>query len=223
MNAFVSKSLNSTAYWEMHIGQVESNTPTVLALHYMTGDHAAMGFVFDKFPKPLRVLSLQAAYPSGHEYGGYSWYPDEDAFYDRSEAEQAPDIRTVVDQVAAFLGEFKQLYPTKIALTGMSQGGDLSLGLAAYHPELLDLVIPCAGRLSAPMRQASFNKPPSVLPAIYLKQGANDPIVSPESAREVTAWLKSVGYNASLEEYPGVGHDISPEMVKDIQALLSNL
>jgi len=223
MTSPVSRTLNNVPYEEVQYGSVEAYTPIVVMVHYMGGNASAMHFILEGFPQALRAIFLQARYSSGDEIGGFSWYPDEEAFYDRSEAEQAPDIRAEADRLAAFLADLKKLYPAKIAVSGMSQGGDLSLALAAYHPELLDMAIPCAGRLSAPMRPASMNHASSVLPLVYLKQGAIDPIVSVESAREAAAWLKSVGYQVELQEYPQVGHDISRDMVKDIQQLLTTL
>lgn len=152
--------------------------------------------------------------------GGYSWYPDEGAFYQRSEAEQAPDIRRQADRIADFLTQLKAIYPVKTAVVGMSQGGDLTLALAAYYPELIDLAIPCAGRLSAPMRPQQFDR--HTLPRVLMQQGMDDPIVSVESAREAADWLVSVGYDAELREYPNTKHVLSEEMVGYIRQVLAS-
>jgi predicted esterase len=176
--------------------------------------------VFEEVHKPLRAIFLRGLHPSGDPLGGYSWYPDEGAFYERPEADQAPAIRAEADRIAAFLQQLQTLYPMKIMVTGMSQGGDLTLALAVYYPELVSLAMPCAGRLSPPMRPAQFDKPKDTLPTIHMMQGVDDEIVPVESAREAAAWLVGAGFKATLQEYPDTGHTISDAMVKDIQQLL---
>lgn len=216
------KLLGNMPYWEVEHGNPQPDTPIVVALHYMTGNANALLFMFKDFLKPLRVIALQGRYPLGEAgVGGYSWFPDEEPFYDQSEAEQAPDIRAEADQIADFLRELKGLYPAKVVVTGMSQGGDLSLSLAVYHPQVIDVVLPLAGRLSAPMRPAQVDSPQK--PKVFMKVGTDDHIVSVESSREVCGWLQSQGFTAELKEYPGVGHDISAAMVADVQAVLGGL
>ncbi len=214
-----AKSLGNMPYWEVEQSGFQPDTPIVVALHYMTGDANALLFMFKDFPKPLRVITLQGRYPLGEAgVGGYSWFPDEEPFYDQSEAEQAPDIRAEADRIADFLRELKGLYPAKVAVTGMSQGGDLSLSLAVYHPQVIDMALPLAGRLSTPMRPARVDSPQK--PKVFMKVGTDDHIVSVESSREAREWLQGQGYTAELREYPGVGHDISAAMVADIQGVL---
>lgn len=214
------KLLGDMPYWEVEQSGLQPDTPIVLALHYMTGDKDALMFMFNDLPKPLRVIALQGQYPSGDKkLGGYSWFVDEEQFYDRSEAEQAPDIRAEADRIAGFLTALKNQYPAKVAVSGMSQGGDLSLSLAAYHPKLIDVALPLAGRLSAPMRPAQVTS--AKKPQMFMKVGADDPIVSLESSCEACAWLQNQGYTAELRDYPGVKHDISADMVAHIQDVLT--
>jgi predicted esterase len=214
----IEKSLNGTTYWEMLVGDVQPDSPTVLALHYMTGDAASLQVLFKGVDRPMRVLFLQGRYP--YE-GGYSWYSDEEHFYDRAEVEQAPDIKQEADAIAAFLSAYKAQYSGKIAVTGMSQGGDLTLALCAYYPDLLHLALSMAGRLSSVMRPEQ--PPQTSLPRISMMQGADDPIVSVASAEEAVEWLKQSGYEAELHVYPGVGHAISYGMVDHIQQNLMAL
>jgi len=117
----------------------------------------------------------------------------------------------------------KSVYPAKVAVTGMSQGGDLTLSLAAFHPELMNLAIPCAGRLSPSMRPTQFNVSKHPLPRVFLKHGVDDPIVPVAFAREASNWLRSVGYNADLQEYRNTSHELSQAMVGDIQRILATL
>jgi predicted esterase len=217
---FTEKALNGRSYWEALNGEVSADSPIVIPMHFWTGNGTAMQFLFNGMTTPARVIGLQGLYPSGHEAGGYSWFPHGAAFYDEmTEVEQAPLIREEAAKVAEFITALKQEVQGKIIVTGMSQGGDLSLSLAAYHPDLIDIAIPCAGRLSAVMRPETPLNPSS---KIRMQQGTDDKIVSLESAREACDWLKNAGYDAVLEEYAGLGHDMSGTMVKRIQEIIAS-
>jgi predicted esterase len=220
MTTLVQKTLNDVIYWELQPDDpLPPATPIALFVHWMSGNANSMRVIFDGVRRPLRAVSLQGRYPSGDPLGGYSWHPDEVAFYNRSEAEQAVSIRSQADHIATFLRDLKQQYPAqKTVVSGMSQGGDLTLALAAYYPDLLDFAIPVAGRLSAPMRPTAIG--PARMPRVIMKSGVEDPIVSIASAREVCAWLQSVGYDAELMEYANTGHTLSDAMINDIRQLL---
>lgn len=221
MPALTPKSLGDMPYWEMQTGAPTPDAPLVLALHWMSGDAAAMRFIFDGMITPLRVITLQGRFPSGDPLGGYSWYTGESAFYDQSEDEQALQIEAEARRIAAFLRNYKALHPvSRIAVVGMSQGGDLTLALAQQHFELIDLAIPVAGRLPTALRLL-VDFLPAHLPQVRLMHGVDDPIVPIAAAREATAWLREFGCDATLQEYPGVGHVIEP-MAGDIRALLEN-
>jgi predicted esterase len=103
----------------------------------------------------------------------------------------------------------------------MSQGGDLTLSIATHDPELIDLALPIAGRISEPMRPAQIRG--DHLPRIVMLHGVDDPIVPIAGAREEIKWLQSAGFTGELKEYAGVEHDIAKDMVGDIQNLLRQL
>jgi pimeloyl-ACP methyl ester carboxylesterase len=132
----LEKTLQDIPYQEWQNGEITPETPVVLVLHWMGGDFTSLQFLFNEYRKPVRGVFLQAPYSGGDKFGGWSWFPDEEPFYDRPEAEQAPDIRAAADRVAGFLQALRALYPAKVAVTGMSQGGDISLALAAYTPTI---------------------------------------------------------------------------------------
>jgi phospholipase/carboxylesterase len=183
----------------------------------MTGTSEVMDFLFDGMQTPAKLYYPQAKYPSGHEAGGYSWFPQGMAFYDLADEEQALLIR---QEAAKLANVIRELQATgKVIITGMSQGGDLALHLAVYHPDVIDLAIPCAGRLSAVMRPDDVSDSSVV---IRMQQGEVDAIVSVESAREARNWLKGKGFDVDLDTYPDVGHDFSAEMIARIQGLVAS-
>lgn len=216
---YAEKSIGGRVYLERLHGTVTDESPVVIVMHWMTGTATALDFLFDGMQKPARLVFPQGAYPSGHEAGGYSWFPFELGFYEKSEEEQAPYIQQEAAQLATLIKELKTQHAGKIIVTGMSQGGDLSLHLAVYHHNLIDIAIPCAGRLSAPMRPDSAATP---LPKIRMQQGLADAIVSVDSARQARDWLKGQNFDVVLDEYADLGHDMSEAMRDRIQAIITS-
>lgn len=216
---YAKKSIGGQVYLERLHGAVTEESPVVIIMHWMTGTATVLDFLFDGMQKPARLVFPQGVYPSGHEAGGYSWFPFELEFYEKPEEDQAPYIQQEAAKLATLIKELKAQYTGKIIVTGMSQGGDLSLHLATYHHELIDIAIPCAGRLSAPMRPDSVASP---LPKIRMQQGLVDINVSVDSARKVRDWLKTQGFDVVLDEYADLGHDISEAMRDRIQAIITS-
>ena len=215
-------TLSDTRYWEQSIGDVASDSPIVLALHSMTGDANSMRYIFEGVTVPMRALFLQARYPSGHsEQGGYSWFPDESGFYERSFADQSIAIKAEGDRIAAFLRAYRQTHPTRaMVIMGMSQGADLSLAMATTHPDLVTLALSCAGRvlLTVPPYPVDVR-----LPRIVMMQGVEDKPVPVEVARTDAARLRHARFDASYFEYPDVGHEISPEMITLIRQEMAQI
>lgn len=216
---YTERSIGGQVYLERLHGAVTDESPVIIVMHWMTGTATALDFLFDAMQKPARLIFPQGAYPSGHEAGGYSWFPFELGFYEKSEEEQAPYIQQEAAKLAILIKALKAQHAGKIIVTGVSQGGDLSLHLAAHHHGLIDIAIPCAGRLSAPMRPDHVATP---LPKIRMQQGMVDAIVSVDSARKVRDWLQAQGFDAALDEYADVGHEMSEAMLNRIQAIITS-
>lgn len=196
-----------------YIEKGEGST-TLFVLHYMTGTQDSMGFLLEG--EGLRLIFPQGKYPSGFEEGGYSWFIGEKEFYDWTDEKQLPSILDTTHELAAFI---KEIAPSqKCIVTGMSQGGDLSLMLAAYYPELISLSIPAAGRLFPPQDFAGKGRE---LPIVHVQHGQADEIVPVKYARDANVWLRANGYETTLSVYPDVGHDYSEEMVLHIRKLVA--
>jgi predicted esterase len=214
-------TLSDTRYWEQNIGDVASDSPIVLALHWMSGDATSMRVIFEGLTVPIRAVFLQARHSSGHEVGGYSWFPDEERFYNRSFADQAIAIKAEGDRIASFLRTYRQTHPTRaMVVLGMSQGADLTLALATTHPDLVTLALSCAGRVlpSIPPYPADVR-----LPRIVMQQGEKDVPVPVDVARSDAARLRHARFDAAYFEYPDVGHDITPDMIRVMQQEISQI
>ncbi len=223
MSDYTQKELNKMPYQERLRNQPDEDSPIAITMHWMTGTATSFAFLFDGIDFPLREIALQGSHPSGYpEAGGFSWFEQERDFYEvLTEAEQAPLIRKETDKIARFIKALREMYSAKLVVTGMSQGGDLSLHLACHYPELVDLSCPIAGRLSEPMRPDAIAH--QTLPDILMLNGCDDEIVTVESARDVASWLKTQNFKLSLNEYDGIGHDINAEMIEDIRKAIAKL
>lgn len=216
---------NGLIYREGFTGEADASHYDLLifAMHYMTGNASAMQFIFEGFEPSARLIFPQAMYALPDAEGkSYSWYPDEDNFYNqRTEAQQAPDIRIATDKVADLIRHLREGFTGKVALVGMSQGGDITSHLLAYYPELMDVAIPMAGRLSAVMRPDKITA--EKLPTVHILTGDQDQYVPVEGVREVKSWLALQGYKVTMKEYIGVRHDIPDEAISDVQMILSSI
>lgn len=221
MSELTSHTLKKYAYKELLLGDVTPATTILIVLHWMGGTAEAMAVLVDGYAGPLRAIFLEGAHPFED---GLSWFPDGLAFYDLAEGDQAPEIRRQGDHVAGFLKELRREYPNaKIAMTGMSQGGDITLSVAAYHPTLLDLALPLAGRLSPPMRAYELRDVKHSAPKVHLLGGEDDPIVTPHYAHDASGWLGKRFYEVSISLFAGVKHGISKGMVGVIHEELAAL
>lgn len=214
-------TLSETRYWEHNIGQVNSDSPIVITLHWMAGDAQSMRPIFEECETPLRVVFLQGRQPSGDPAGGYSWFPDEGRFYNRPFADQASDIKAEASRIAAFVRAYRQTHPARVtAAIGKCQGGDLALALATEHPDLVNLVIACGARALPRLVQRPRD---AQKPRIVMLHGTDDEVVPIQGARADVVRLRSTGYDVSITEHPGVTHCVAPEMITVIRGEIDTL
>lgn len=210
--------LDGITYLEYCTGAsaASESLPCVLVLHWMGSGPQAMLPICAGYPQPARFLLPFAPLPLGD---AYTWFPLD--FYDQPLAEQGATIRAIADQLAGFLRSVSQQTPYrgKAAVMGLSQGGDLSYALALYHPDTIGLALPLAGRL-VPEFRTSDAPPAQERPAIRVFHGADDQVVPVAGAEEAVSWLQAQGFDAQLERYSDVGHDIPREMVIDMYKVL---
>lgn len=190
--------------------------PCVLVLHWMGSGPETMLPICSAYPGAARFLLPFAPLPLGD---AYTWFPLD--FYDQPLTEQGTTIRAIADQLAGFLRAVSRQSPYRgrAAVMGLSQGGDLSYALALYHPQTIGLALPLAGRLVPEFRVAE-PVTQGERPAIWVFHGADDQVVPVDLAEEAVTWLQQQGFDAHLESYPDVGHDIPREMVVDMYKVL---
>lgn len=187
--------------------------PMVVFLHGM-GDLPRAEWIADDAPGARYILPRAPA-PYGQ---GFSWFP-----YRVSDGN--PDLPRQVEgalsELSALLRVLLRSKPTvgRIVLSGFSQGGILSFGVALRHPELVELAHPVAGFLPEPLWPLSPK--PHVRPApIRAAHGTADPIVPLAPTQRMVAVLARRGFDIELETFEGVGHAVSAPMRELTESLI---
>ena len=185
----------------------DDRVPMVVVLHPMGGDPAALVSTFEKFPGRARMV-----FPYGHPRGGlYLWWdvPGDDV--------SAEVVNAEVDALAAALQAHVAARPTvgKPIVIGFSQGGMLAFALAVRRPEVIAAALPLSGTLPLALFP-SMQKSAASLPPIIAFHGQADLAVPIQGARRSIAELQRAGFQASLQEVPGLDHALSDAEVNEV-------
>jgi phospholipase/carboxylesterase len=97
----------------------------------------------------------------------------------------------------------------RVVVTGFSQGGILSMLLASRFPETVDAAVPVAGAL--PESLLPQTAPPGA-PPVRALHGSTDPLLPAAETRERVQQMAERGWDAQIEVFEGVAHQITPEV-----------
>lgn len=188
----------------------EERLPLVVVLHGYGGSPENIARVVEGLAVKARVITPHGSLPVGQ---GWGWFP-------RRASPGAPPladgIRAAADTLAKTIADEVRDHPGcgRPIVTGFSQGGFLSYALAARSPAIVGFAAPIGGLLPAVLVPA---KKPDHAPAITAFHGDADRIVELEKDRATSERFRSVGYQATLKTYPGVGHEVPPEEASDVR------
>jgi len=187
--------------------------PLLVAFHYSGGSARESFEHYNEVAGPVRILVPLGRYPKRQ---GLSYFPVD--YYRRSPDEQFRVARDTADEMARFLEAAEGLYGSRPVVSGISQGGDISLLLAVYHPDTVAAAVPLAAVIPDAL-MITPDRAGRPGPCILMMQGEDDAIVDVSRTRGLAATLQA-GLPLALETYPGVGHDISPAMKADYTAFI---
>jgi len=108
------------------------------------------------------------------------------------------------DMVMAILQQTRKEYsvdPSRVYLTGLSQGGHGTWAIGAKHPDLFAAIAPVCGWGDETTAQALRSVP------VWAFHGEADPVVNIEGSRKMVDAVNAAGGNAKLTSYPGVEHN----------------
>ncbi len=188
----------------------ESPLPMIVAIHGLGDDPVHFAEIMAQLDVPARVL-LPRGLDAHNE--GWSWFPIRAR--DNDVEGLAAGIAHAAEVIWAGIRELQTLRPTKgrPIVTGFSQGGMLSTAIAVRHGDGIAAAYPVGGWLPPPLWPASQDGAPKPAgPPIVEFHGDADKAVIYGPTKEAIEHLQAVGLDATLLTYPGVGHQITPEI-----------
>jgi carboxymethylenebutenolidase len=172
--------------------------PAVLILHGLGGNNPKQGY----------VSLAEATAASGTDAWLFSYYTPSDQaimFATGHDAHRAlyqarmPAWAKKVDEIADFALTLPRS-SGKVGLLGLSNGGFLAVGAAALDPQIGAIVV-FYGGIPGPLRD-QINR----LPPLLALHGDADTVIPVAEGRALVDLAKSLGDQAELVVYPGVGH-----------------
>jgi phospholipase/carboxylesterase len=226
--------LAGVQYLEIVTGSAEANAelPMIIALHGNGAFPRQMAYALLQDPSaarpafPVRWIFLRGTQPV-HDLGpGYArWFSitTRDALASPDQlAALSSEILDRSNEVAAAISSLTAARPTigKPILTGHSQGGILTYGLAIGHPELFAAAFPVSGWLPAPLWPKQPADPAARALKIVALHGAQDTVVSFEAAARSVEQLRALDYTIEQRPFSAVKHELSP-MLEELHMLLA--
>lgn len=196
----------------------ERNPPLLLLLHGVgSNEHDLFGLAPVLDPRFV-VVSLRA--PNTLVPGSYAWFHVEftpqGSLINPAEAEQSRQIliQTIQQAVAAFGAN-----PQRVYLMGFSQGAIMSASVALTRPDLVAGAVLMSGRI-LPEIQPVMVEPEQLagLP-ILLVHGTADAVLPIHNGRASRDLLSKLPVKLTYKEY-AMGHEVTPQSLRDVQAWL---
>lgn len=199
----------------------EGKAPLLLLLHgYGSNEEDLFSFA-EELPEEYFIISAKA--PIEMQPYGNAWYhisinPDGIKSSDNEGAKKSRDL------IAAFIDEAINKYDLdkhNVTLLGFSQGTILSYAVALTYPEKIKNVIGLSGYINEEIIDIKSNPSYAHL-NIYNSHGSVDQVIPIEAARKTPDYLKNLGIESTLSEFP-VGHGVHPTNFYEFKEWLSSL
>lgn len=193
--------------------------PLLLLLHGIGSNERDLFGLAPALDGRFCVVSARAPLPLGPD--AFAWFrldfTPTGPVADAAEAERSQEtlVRFIGEAVAAY-----GLDPRRVYLLGFSQGAIMSLAVALTRPDLLAGVVAMSGRL--PTLAADVAADPGALAGLplLLVHGVADQVLPLHHGREARDHLATLPVALTYREYP-MGHEVTPESLRDIAAWLS--
>ncbi len=198
-----------------------TKAPALFLFHGYGSDENDLFSFASELPDELFIISVRAPHPM-QPYGN-AWYTIHwDNAVANGKFNDIPEAIASRDLIAKFIVEATTTYnldSNNISLLGFSQGCILSLAVALSYPKLAKNVIGLSGYLDPEMLQAGYEKQNFSSLNIFLSHGTVDQVIPIEWAQKTPSFLKPLGIETQLREYP-VGHGVAPQNFYDLKQWL---
>lgn len=204
---------------QVPVNGIQSSTPTLILLHGVGSNEKDLFRLKDQLPANALIISAQAPMAMGP--GKYGWY--EVDFSTGKPVYNAAQELNSREKILAFLDEIVNQYKVdrqKIFLIGFSQGAIMSFTIALNTPKKIGGIIALSGRILKEAKTTIATEAALKSVKVMIAHGTNDQILPIQHARESKAFLQHRFPNFHYKEYP-IGHQISEEVIRDIQEFLA--
>ena len=191
----------------------DAELPLVIALHGRGDTAEGFAHLFRTLPVRARVAVLRPP----HAFGpGQAWFLGARAHVENRPA-IAAELLALGDRVVSTAEAIRAARPTrgKPVVMGFSQGGMLTWAVAVEHPRAFGAAFPVAGFLFPEMLER-VRLDARALPRIVAFHGGADPLISVDEDRRGVRLLEARGARIDLRVYPGVQHELPPELRRDL-------
>jgi phospholipase/carboxylesterase len=154
--------------------------PLILAMHGGSGNDEDFLWTWLKYAKSRGYLLISA------KSFGATWYPWD-----------APSVLLMLDDMQARY----HIDPSRILLTGLSDGGSFGYDVGFAFPERFAGLAVVAGILRPHQRTPQASQLP-----VYIAHGAQDQLFPVQYIRLVTDKLRELGHPVTYHELPNAGH-----------------
>ena len=203
--------------------QPAATTPPVLLLFHGYGSNKEDLFGLSPYLDPrLLIVSVDAPCSMKAEGlpNGYAWFPltftPAGVEYDREEAKRS------IERVLDFIRTIPQKFggdPDRIFLLGFSQGAMMAHAVLLDAPKLIRGVAALSGRRSDELFEGGKEKEKLKGFPLFVSHGWYDDVLPIHNGRAIRDFYQKTPVALTYKEYP-MGHEISAECLKDLQAWL---
>jgi phospholipase/carboxylesterase len=181
--------------------------PLVVVLHGYGDKPESMLEVLHTCQLPARIVAPRG--PERHPSGdGYAWYPV--TFAEDGVERDAGRISRMERPLVGLVERLKrERHAPRVVMTGFSQGGILSFLLATRSPRVIDAAVPVAGAFPESLVPQTA---PTGAPRVRALHGSTDPLFAATETQERVQQLAERGWDAELEVFEGIAHQITPEV-----------
>jgi phospholipase/carboxylesterase len=197
---------------ELFPHDADESSTLLVAIHGM-GDRPERWIdAYRAFPARAHVVLPRAF----DRYGdGFSWFTFRDAMTDAELGSEVDAAETRLwKAIAAVRGASGAPRlrggVRKTLVTGFSQGGILSFAIASRRPTEIAAAFPVSGSCPGPLLPQGKAAP------VRAFHGTEDRLLDVKWGRDAVRAFVEKGNDATLREYPGVGHTITDEMRRDL-------
>ena len=193
--------------------------PLLLLLHgYGSNEEDLFSFA-PELPGEYYIISARAPMPmapSGNAWYTIYWDAPNGKWSDDKEAIEARDLisKFITEAIEAY-----ELDENNVTLIGFSQGTILSYAVALTYPEKIKNVVALSGYINTDITQVKEDKSAYNNLNIFCSHGTVDQVIPVNAARMAPAFLKELGIETDLKEYP-VGHGVAPQNFYDAKSWL---